>query len=109
MDQRIAATQTAWDPTLPSTPGTGGHSFIVTDTLKIFYFHSADQLFSIFIYSSKFGTQSKRTFKKGEDVRPSDVPGPAEEMEKNQKILLWLMEGQKEMVQHKRSSYGSVV
>lgn len=36
------------------------------------------------------------------------MPGPAEEMEKNQKILLWLMEGQKEMVQHKRSPYGSV-
>lgn len=29
-------------------------------------------------------------------------------MEKTQKILLWLMEGQKEMVQHKRSPYGSV-
>lgn len=37
------------------------------------------------------------------------MPAPAEEMEKNQKILLWLMEGQKEMVQHKRSPYGSVM
>lgn len=36
------------------------------------------------------------------------MPGPAEETEKNQKILLWLMEGQKEMVQHKKSPYGSV-
>lgn len=44
----------------------------------------------------------------GEDVRPADVAAPAEEMEKKQKILLWLMEGQKELVQHKRSSYGSV-
>lgn len=35
------------------------------------------------------------------------MPGPGEEVEKNQKILLWLMEGQKEMVQHKRSPYGS--
>ncbi|XP_033501707.1 axin-1 isoform X2 [Epinephelus lanceolatus] len=56
---------------------------------------------------SKGGTQFKRTFKKGEEVRPYDMPAPAEEMEKNQKILLWLMEGQKEMVQHKRSPYGS--
>lgn len=45
----------------------------------------------------------------GEDVRPADVAAPAEEMEKKQKILLWLMEGQKELVQHKRSSYGSVL
>ncbi|XP_028310897.1 axin-1 isoform X2 [Gouania willdenowi] len=48
-------------------------------------------------------TQWKRAFRKGEDVRPCDVPGQTEEMEKNQKILLWLMEGEKEMVQHKRS------
>lgn len=57
--------------------------------------------------SSKGGAQCKRAYKKGEDVR-THMPAPAEEMEKNQKILLWLMEGQKEMVQHKRSSYGSV-
>nr|XP_046271363.1 axin-1 isoform X2 [Scatophagus argus] len=56
---------------------------------------------------SKGGTQCKRGFKKGEELRPYDMPGPSEEMEKNQKILLWLMEGQKEMVQHKRSPYGS--
>ncbi|KAM3599029.1 uncharacterized protein V6R79_025828 [Siganus canaliculatus] len=56
---------------------------------------------------SKGATQCKRAFKKGEEVRPYDMPGPTEEMEKNQKILLWLMEGQKEMVQHKRSPYGS--
>lgn len=37
------------------------------------------------------------------------MPGAAEDVEKNQKILLWLMEGQKEMVQHKRSPYGSVM
>ncbi|XP_023138301.2 axin-1 isoform X1 [Amphiprion ocellaris] len=59
-------------------------------------------------YSSKSGSQCKRAFKKGEEVRPYDIPGPTEEMEKNQKILLWLMEGQKEMVQHKRSPYGSI-
>ncbi|XP_041633702.1 axin-1 isoform X2 [Cheilinus undulatus] len=53
------------------------------------------------------GTQCKRTTKKGEEVRPYDMPAPAEEIEKNQKILLWLMEGQKEMVHHKRSPFGS--
>ncbi|XP_029998174.1 axin-1-like isoform X1 [Sphaeramia orbicularis] len=58
-------------------------------------------------YSAKGGAQCKRAFKKGEEGRPYDMPGPAEEMEKNQKILLWLMEGQKEMVRHKRSPYGS--
>ncbi|KAK5855888.1 hypothetical protein PBY51_007524 [Eleginops maclovinus] len=58
-------------------------------------------------YSSKGGPQCKRALKKCDEVRPYDVPAPPEEMEKNQKILLWLMEGQKEMVQHKRSPYGS--
>lgn len=51
----------------------------------------------------------KRAARKGEDVRPYDMPGPAEDVEKNQNILLWLMEGQKEMVQHKRSPYGLVM
>ena len=41
-------------------------------------------------------------------MRPYDMVGSGEELEKNQKILLWLMEGQKEMVQQKRSPYGSV-
>lgn len=59
-------------------------------------------------YSSKSGLQCKRVFKKGEDGRPHDIPGPVEEIEKNHKILLWLMEGQKEMVQHKRSPYSSI-
>ncbi|XP_034076097.1 axin-1 isoform X2 [Gymnodraco acuticeps] len=56
---------------------------------------------------SKGGPQCKRALKKGDEVRPYDGPAPPEEMEKNQKILLWLMEGQKEMIQHKRSPYGS--
>ncbi|CAJ1076076.1 axin-1 [Xyrichtys novacula] len=58
-------------------------------------------------YSSKGGSQCKRAVKKSEEGRTYDMPAPPEEMEKNQKILLWLMEGQKEMVQHKRSPYGS--
>uniref|UniRef100_A0A3B3CVX3 Axin-1 n=2 Tax=Oryzias melastigma TaxID=30732 RepID=A0A3B3CVX3_ORYME len=57
---------------------------------------------------SRAGSQLRRLFKKEEDVRPGGILGPAEETEKNQKILVWLTEGQKEMVQHKRSPYGSV-
>uniref|UniRef100_A0A3B3B4E4 Axin-1 n=1 Tax=Oryzias melastigma TaxID=30732 RepID=A0A3B3B4E4_ORYME len=56
----------------------------------------------------KAGSQLRRLFKKEEDVRPGGILGPAEETEKNQKILVWLTEGQKEMVQHKRSPYGSL-
>lgn len=63
----------------------------------------------LLVVNSRSGTQCKRAFKRAEEVRPCDVSGHAEEMEKNQKILLWLMEGQKEMVQRKRSPYGSVI
>ncbi|XP_027898629.1 axin-1 [Xiphophorus couchianus] len=59
-------------------------------------------------YGSKTGPQCKRAFKRGEEARAYDVPWPAEEVEKKQKILLWLMEGQKEMAQQKRSPHGSV-
>uniref|UniRef100_A0A3P9IDF9 Axin-1 n=1 Tax=Oryzias latipes TaxID=8090 RepID=A0A3P9IDF9_ORYLA len=55
---------------------------------------------------SRSGSQFRRPFKKDEDVHPGSIL--EEEMEKNQKILVWLTEGQKEMVQHKRSPYGSV-
>ncbi|XP_076000436.1 axin-1 isoform X1 [Genypterus blacodes] len=58
-------------------------------------------------YSSKSGTQCKKASKKVEEVRPYDLSAPAEDMEKKQKILLWMMEGEKEMVRHKRSPYGS--
>lgn len=67
--------------------------------LKTFFFF-------FFLHSAKSGQQLKRAARKGEEVRACDVPGPAEDAEKNQKILLWLLEGQKEMVQHKRSPYG---
>ncbi|XP_012713449.2 axin-1 [Fundulus heteroclitus] len=59
-------------------------------------------------FSSKGGPQCKRAFKRGEETRAYDAPRPAEETEKKQKILLWLMEGQKEMGHHKKSPYGSV-
>uniref|UniRef100_A0A3Q2DP89 Axin-1 n=1 Tax=Cyprinodon variegatus TaxID=28743 RepID=A0A3Q2DP89_CYPVA len=58
--------------------------------------------------SNKSGLQCNRVFKRGEEPRAFDVPRSAEEGDKKQKILLWLMEGQKEMAHHKRSPYGSV-
>ncbi|CAL8285676.1 unnamed protein product [Boreogadus saida] len=45
----------------------------------------------------------KRALKKAEDV----PLGPPEELERNHKILLWMMEGEKESGRHKRSPYGS--
>ncbi|XP_019722034.1 axin-1 isoform X1 [Hippocampus comes] len=53
-------------------------------------------------YGSKGGAQCRRAFKRGEEAA-----APVEDLEKKQKILLWLMEGQKEMIRHKRSPYGS--
>ncbi|XP_072299136.1 axin-1 isoform X2 [Eucyclogobius newberryi] len=58
-------------------------------------------------YSSR-GGPCKRGCRKSEEVRPYDTPGLGEDVEKNQKILLWLMDGQKEVVRHKRSPYGSM-
>ncbi|XP_010872911.2 axin-1 isoform X2 [Esox lucius] len=54
---------------------------------------------------SKGGMPSKRTFKKGEEVRNAEAPAPPEDVERNQKILQWMMEG--EAVRHKKSPYGS--
>lgn len=51
------------------------------------------------------GGPCKRGCRKGDTY---DIPGPGEDVEKNQKILLWLMDGQKEVVRHKRSPYGSL-
>uniref|UniRef100_A0A8C7Q9A2 Axin-1 n=1 Tax=Oncorhynchus mykiss TaxID=8022 RepID=A0A8C7Q9A2_ONCMY len=55
-------------------------------------------------YSSKGSTLSKRPFKKAEEVRTFEVPVPPEDVERNQKILQWMMEG--EAVRNKKSPYG---
>lgn len=81
--------------------------FFVSNAHKMLFFLLTNSFLPF--YRSKGGIQGKRMFKKGEEVRPHDMPGQAEDMEKNQKILLWLMEGQKEMVRHKKSPYGSVM
>ncbi|XP_076865353.1 axin-1 [Brachyhypopomus gauderio] len=61
-------------------------------------------------YGSKNGTLSKRPFKKGEDPRTFDMrePTPPEELDRNQKILQWMMEGEKEAGRYKKSPYGSL-
>lgn len=55
-------------------------------------------------HSSKGSTLSKRSFKKAEEVRTFEVPVPTEDVERNQKILQWMMEG--EAVRNKKSPYG---
>ncbi|KAI7803460.1 axin-1 isoform X2 [Triplophysa rosa] len=61
-------------------------------------------------YGSKGSTLSKRTVRKGDDGRNFEMRDPfqPEDMERNQKILQWMMEGEKEAGRYKRSPYGSV-
>lgn len=51
---------------------------------------------------------SRRQSKKGEDVRNMEMRETAvpEEMERNQKIMQWMMEGEKEVGRSKKSPYG---
>ncbi|XP_035261332.1 axin-1 isoform X2 [Anguilla rostrata] len=61
---------------------------------------------------NKGSTLSKRTSKKaepgkGEEVRNFDMQGPPEDLERNQKIIQWMMEGEKEAGRHKKAPYGS--
>uniref|UniRef100_A0A9J7ZPS4 Axin-1 n=1 Tax=Cyprinus carpio carpio TaxID=630221 RepID=A0A9J7ZPS4_CYPCA len=61
-------------------------------------------------YSSKGSTLSKRPVRKGDDGRNFEMrePLPLDDMERNQKILQWMMEGEKEAGRCKRTPYGSV-
>lgn len=100
MDQNLAPMQTVQDTTQWSTQATGMSKTTQMhhNCLFLYWF------FLLFLYSSKCGP-CKRAFKKGEEVRLYDTPGSGKDME----IHLWLMEGQKEMVRHKKSPYGWVV
>lgn len=64
--------------------------------------------FAISQNSSKGSTLSKRTVRKGDDGRNYEMRDPfqPEDMERNQKILQWMMEGEKEAGRYKRSPYG---
>ncbi|KAI1884657.1 hypothetical protein AGOR_G00228670 [Albula goreensis] len=62
-------------------------------------------------YGSKGSTLSKRTLKKGdaakgEDGRAFEMSLPSEDLERNQKIIQWMMEGEKEAGRHKKAPYG---
>lgn len=60
-----------------------------------------------FYFSSKGATLSKRPYKKGEDMRNFEMRETApEELDRNQKILQWMMEGEKEAGRYKKSPYG---
>ncbi|KAJ8391851.1 hypothetical protein AAFF_G00084670 [Aldrovandia affinis] len=63
-------------------------------------------------HNSKGSTLSKRSSKKGEAGKSEDVRGfemqmPPEDLERNHKIIQWMMEGEKEAGRHKKAPYGS--
>ncbi|KAG8508956.1 Axin-1 [Galemys pyrenaicus] len=60
-------------------------------------------------YSGKAGAPFKRSGRKGESGRGagSEAQGPSEDMERNQKILQWIIEGEKEISRHRKAGHGS--
>ncbi|KAJ8386170.1 hypothetical protein AAFF_G00175940 [Aldrovandia affinis] len=58
-------------------------------------------------YGSRGSTLSKRAPKKGEDGRAFEMAmPPPEDLERNQKIIQWMMVGEKEAGRHKKAPYG---
>ncbi|XP_042524578.1 axin-1 isoform X2 [Dipodomys spectabilis] len=60
-------------------------------------------------FSGKAGTSSKRSAKKTDSGKnsSSEVPGSTEDVEKNQKIMQWIIEGEKEISRHRKAGHGS--
>ncbi|XP_028561113.2 axin-1 isoform X2 [Podarcis muralis] len=62
-------------------------------------------------YGGKAGLLSKRSVKKADlgksDGSGYDAPGSSEDVEKNQKIMQWIIEGEKEISRHKKTGHGS--
>ncbi|XP_036594116.1 axin-1 isoform X1 [Trichosurus vulpecula] len=62
-------------------------------------------------YSGKTSMLSKRNSKKadsGKSAGPNyEMPGSPEDVEKNQKIMQWIIEGEKEISRHKKTNHGS--
>lgn len=56
----------------------------------------------------KAGAPSKRSSKKADPGKSAstEVPGPAEDVEKNQKIMQWIIEGEKEISRHRKAGHG---
>ncbi|XP_012661251.1 axin-1 isoform X2 [Otolemur garnettii] len=60
-------------------------------------------------HSGKAGVPSKRNAKKTDSGKGAsvEVPGPSEDAEKNQKIMQWIIEGEKEISRHRKAGHGS--
>ncbi|XP_005425273.1 axin-1 isoform X2 [Geospiza fortis] len=62
-------------------------------------------------YSGKASLLSKRNVKKTDSGKSDganyEMPGSPEDVEKNQKILQWIIEGEKEISRHKKTNHGS--
>ncbi|XP_050824115.1 axin-1 isoform X2 [Gopherus flavomarginatus] len=62
-------------------------------------------------YSGKASLLSKRNVKKTDSGKSDganyEMPGSPEDVERNQKILQWIIEGEKEISRHKKTSHGS--
>ncbi|XP_055991151.1 axin-1 [Sorex fumeus] len=60
-------------------------------------------------HGGKAGLTSKRSGRKAESGRSggAEGPGPAEEVERNQKILQWIIDGEKEISRHRKTGHGS--
>ncbi|XP_058536382.1 axin-1 isoform X1 [Ochotona princeps] len=60
-------------------------------------------------YSGKAAVPSRRSAKKVESNKGAnaEVPGTSEDTERNQKIMQWLIEGEKEISRHRKASHGS--
>ncbi|KAM5228391.1 axin-1 isoform 1-T1 [Ctenodactylus gundi] len=60
-------------------------------------------------YGGKTGAASKRSTKKADGGKGSstEAPGTAEDADKNQKIMQWIIEGEKEISRHRKAGHGS--
>ncbi|XP_021107064.1 axin-1 isoform X2 [Heterocephalus glaber] len=60
-------------------------------------------------YSGKAGVPSKRNAKKADSGKNTntEVTGTTEDAEKNQKIMQWIIEGEKEISRHRKAGHGS--
>ncbi|XP_073916056.1 axin-1 isoform X2 [Castor canadensis] len=60
-------------------------------------------------FGGKAGMPSKRNTKKADSGKntSAEVPGTAEDAEKNQKIMQWIIEGEKEISRHRKTGHGS--
>ncbi|XP_006146405.1 axin-1 isoform X2 [Tupaia chinensis] len=60
-------------------------------------------------HSGKAGLPSRRGAKKADSGKSGSVeaPGPSEDAERNQKIMQWIIEGEKEISRHRRAGHGS--